>query len=413
MSSSSASKPRIALVLSGGAARGAYEAGVIKYLRDDLHKETGVAARFDILCGSSVGALNACFLAATAHKPDEQGESLVKRWTSLKIDSVLRLRTTDLMRFVRSLMGITPGPADLHRHGGLVDPEALEQIVLDSGPWSFIPRNLASGKLLALSVSCTHVASGHTVVFVQRGDGSVPAWSHDPFVHVAATRIRPQHALASAAIPILFPAVSIDGQYYCDGGLRQNTPLSPALRLGAERVLVISLRHIPTEPERTERVSLVGEAPDPPPNPYFLFGKVVNALWLDHVDYDLDRLRRTNAVLDAGVRAFGPDFAARLNGALVASGTQPLRGIREMRVQPSRDIGAMGVDYARSDAFQRRFPGIPGTLLRRMVGTDARGETDLLSYLLFDGGFAEQLIQLGLDDARAQRDELARFFDGG
>lgn len=372
-----------------------------------------MAARFDILCGSSVGALNVCLLAALAHRPDEQGEMLVKRWTSLRIDDVLRLRTTDLMRFVRSLMGMGPSPSDMHRHGGLIDPGALEQLVVDGGPWSFIPRNIASGKVMALSVSCTHVASGHTVVFVQRADGGIPAWSHDPFVHAVPAKIGPQHALASAAIPILFPAVSLDGQYYCDGGLRQNTPISPALRLGAERVLVISLRHIPTEVERSERLSLPPSVPDEPPSPYFLFGKVINALWLDHVDYDLDRLRRTNAVLEAGTQAFGKDFAATLNGTMVSQGLQPLRGIQELRVQPSRDIGAMGVAYARNEAFLSRLSGIPGTLIRRMAGNGSRGETDLLSYVLFDGGFAQQLIQLGIDDARAQRDELARFFDGG
>ncbi len=401
------------MVLSGGAARGAYEAGVIKYLRDHLHKETGVHARFDILCGSSVGALNACLLAALAHRPDEQGELIVKRWTSLKIDDVLRLRTTDLMRFVRSLMGMGPAPTDVHRHGGLIDPEALEQLVLDGGPWSFIPRNIASGKVHALSVSCTHVASGHTMVFVQRADGTVPSWSSDPFVHAVSAKIRPQHALASAAIPILFPAVSVDGQYYCDGGLRQNTPLSPALRLGADRVLVISLRHVPDEPARQERVSISPFAVDDPPNPYFLFGKVINALWLDHVDYDLDRLRRTNQILEAGRRAFGEDFESRLNTAMTSAGSPPLRGIEELRVQPSRDIGAMGVEYARSSGFEKRLTGIPGTLLRRMAGDEPSGDTDLLSYVLFDGGFAERLIALGIEDTRAMRDQLARFFDGG
>ena len=405
---------RIALVLSGGAARGAYEAGVIAYLRDGLPRETGVHARFDILCGSSVGAINACYLAASAHQPETQGAVLVERWSSLKIEDVLRLRTTDVMRFVRALTGVAADPEQMHRNGGIIDPSFMERLVLEGCPWSMIQRNLVHKRLEALAVSTTHVTSGHTVIFVQRSDGTVPPWSSDPFVHVLAAKIRPQHALASAAIPILFPAVPIEGRYYCDGGLRQNTPLSPALKLGADRVLVISLRHMPRAEDRTERISVVlPPTTDRGPSPYFMFGKVVNALWLDHVDYDLDRLRRTNAIIEAGTRAFGPEFTDTLNRSLVEAGSPPLRHISELRVSPSQDIGAMATDYANAELTTRRIGGLTGTVLRRMMNGDTPGEADLLSYLLFDGGFCKGLIELGIEDARARRDELARFFDGG
>jgi NTE family protein len=406
-------RPKIALVLSGGAARGAYEAGVIAYLREGLVRDTGVAARFDILCGSSVGAINACFLAANAHRPEAQAELLVQRWASLKIDDVLQLRTADVMKFVRSLLGVAPAPEDAHRRGGAIDPSNMERMVLEGAPWSLISRNLADGHLDALSVSTTHVTSGHTVIFVQRRDGSVPEWSHDPFVHAVAAKIRPQHALASGAIPLMFPPVSIEGQYYCDGGLRQNTPLSPALRLGADRVLVVSLRHLPdAEEARVERDSIISPARvEPLPSPYLLAGKVINALWLDHVDYDLDRMRQTNALIEAGVRAFGPGFVARLNAELLAAGRQPLREIAELRVMPSRDIGAMATEFARTEEFTKRVRGITGTVLRRMAVSDAPDESDLLSYLLFDGAYCQQLIDLGIEDARSQRDALARFFD--
>lgn len=407
-------RPRIALVLSGGAARGAYEAGVIAYLRDGLPKETGVRARFDILCGSSVGAINACFLAATMHQPDEQGAQMVERWSALQIDDVVRLRTGDVLRFVRALLGGAPRPDDAHRHGGILDPTALEHLVFHACTWSFIQRNLQAGHLQALVVSATHVSSGHTVVFVQRADGTIPEWSHDPFVHAVPARIRPQHALASAAIPVLFPAVPIEGQYYCDGGVRLNTPLSPALKLGADRVLVISLRHHPPRRDESERTSFVPHEPqDFVPSPYFLFGKVINALLLDHVDYDVDRMRRTNAVLEAGTRAFGPDFAQRLNRALGELGSPPLRRIDEIRIQPSQDIGAMAAAYARSQAFARRARGIAGNLVRRMALAASPDEADLASYLLFDGEYCRMLIELGIADARARRDELARFFDDG
>ncbi len=402
-------RPKTAIVLSGGAARGAYEAGVLAYLRDGLVRETGVQAYFDIMCGSSVGAINACVLAATAHDPVMQGSLMAGRWSALDIDDVVPLKTTDLLRFTRSMFGAAPA-GSTHRHGGMLDPTALEKVVLEGVPWTMIQRNIAEGRLDALAVSATHVASGHTVIFVERREPGLPSWGSDPFVHGFATRIRPQHALASAAIPIIFPAVSIDGQYYCDGGLRLNTPIAPAVRLGAERVLVISLRHRPPEAERP-RLSLTPPPPGHgPPSAFFLAGKVINALWLDHVDYDLDRLRRTNAVLDAGTRAFGPDFAARLNEALAAEGSAPLRTIEELRIEPSQDLGVLAADVARSAEFARKGKGIVASILQRYARSSDEDEADSLSYLLFDRTYCAPLVELGIADARANRDALARLF---
>jgi NTE family protein len=404
-----ARRPKTAIVLSGGAARGAYEAGVLAYLRDGLVRDTGVRAQIDVVCGSSVGAINACVLAATAHEPDMQGALLAGRWSALNIDDVVPLKTTDLLRFTRSMFGAAPA-GSTHRHGGMLDPTALEKVVLDGVPWTMIQRNIAEGRLDALAVSATHVSSGHTVVFVERREPGLPPWGSDPFVHGFATRIRPQHALASAAIPIVFPAVSIDGQYYCDGGLRLNTPIAPAVRLGAERVLVISLRHRPPETERP-RLSL---APPPPghgpPSAFFLAGKVINALFLDHVDYDLDRLRRTNAVLEAGERAFGPDFSHKLNDALVAQGAAPLRTIQELRIEPSQDLGVLAADVARSPEFARKTKGLVAGLLQRYARSSDEEEADAVSYLLFDSSYCAPLVELGIADARAHRDELAKLF---
>jgi NTE family protein len=415
------SRPTIGLVLSGGAARGAYEAGVIAYLREGLPAETGVHARFDVICGTSVGAINACFLAATADRPDEQGALLAASWSTLEIENVVAVTATDLARFARSLVGRAPSLAELHLRGGIINPERLERVVREQVRWSQIERNLARGHLAGLAVSATHVASGETVVFVHRRDGVLPPWSHDPWVHARASAIRPHHALASAALPLLFPAVEIDGRYYCDGGVRQNTPLSPALRLGADRVLVVSLRHRGArDPEGPgARLSL----PDAPrgdegsaesaPSPFFLLGKVLNALLLDHLDYDVARLEATNAVLDAGARAFGGGFVDGLNTALAAQGANPMRRVEALIVRPSQDLGELAARFAQTDAFASRARGLTGGLLRRLARAESRDEADLVSYLLFDGEFGRSLIELGVADARARRDDLARFFDGG
>lgn len=402
-------KPKVAIVLSGGAARGAYEAGVLSYLRDGLVRDTGVQAHFDIVCGSSVGAINACVLAATAHDPDMQGSLMAARWSTLNIDEVLPLGTTDVLRFTRSMFGAAPA-GSTHRHGGVLDPAPLEKVVLEGIPWTMIQRNIREGRIDSLAVSATHVSSGHTVIFIERREPGIPYWGNDPFVHGTATRIRPQHALASAAIPIVFPAVSIDGQYYCDGGLRLNTPIAPAVRLGADRVLVVSLRHRPPEADRP-RLSMAPAMPGHgPPSAFFLAGKVINALWLDHIDYDLDRLRRTNDVLDAGRRAFGADFGEKLNESLSREGSPPLRPIRELRIEPSQDLGVLAGEVAASAEFARRAKGLVGRALHRYAKGTEEQDADAVSYLLFDQCYCAPLVELGIADARAHQEELAKLF---
>jgi len=397
----------MALVLSGGGARGAYEAGVLRYLCEQMPHDTGVHPWFDVVCGTSVGALNACYVASTSDVLDRSTSLLWARWLELRADALLTIRPMDALRFARSMLGGQPIPVPStreigKRHGGIIDTSALERFVLHSVPWSRIRKNVESGSLHALSVSATHVASGKTVVFVDTAT-PLPPWSRDPSVMPLRAHISPWHALASASIPMLFPPIPIDGSWYVDGGLRQNTPLSPAIRLGADRVLVLSLRF------RQEH----SVNPDPPvsvsaiPSPFFLAGKALNALLIDRVDYDLDRLRQMNAIIDAGTELYGPGFVDQLNARM--PGDPPLRHVRELLVRPSQDLGALASQYARSEAFATTA-GLTASACRHLAERDAGDESDLLSYLLFDGGFGRQLLELGWEDARARRDELAALF---
>lgn len=392
-------------MLSGGGARGAYEVGVLRYLREELPRRLGYAPRLDIVCGTSVGAINAAYIAATADDPQAQAARLAAHWRSLSLPSVLQFGAGDLLRAGQLLIGraAAPAPGQIG-DGGLLNTAGLQRFVVRRVPWRAIAGNLAAGHLEALSVSCTHVTSGRTVVFVERRGGGLPPWSRDPFVRAQAATIGPHHVLASAAIPVLFPAVPVDGAFHCDGGLRQNTPLSPALRLGADRVLVISLRHLPTE--REEAAASV-EHERSYPNPWFLFGKALNALLLDHTDYDLDRLHRMNAMVDGGIRAFGERFLDELNRVLVPLRGQGVRLIRDLRIRPSQDIGVIAATHAHGRRLQSTG-GLTGRALRYLAGESR--EADLLSYLLFDGAYAADLIDLGLADARAREEELMEFF---
>jgi NTE family protein len=414
---------RTALVLGGGAARGAYEAGVLLFLREEARRQFEIETPIDIISGTSVGAINACFLAASAHDPVTGARLLAESWRSLRLEQVLTFGTVDLMRAAREMFRRVPENAQ-RRTGGLVDPRGLQDFVRRQVRWRDIQRNVESGHVGALSITATHVATGRTTVFVQQAEDGASAWARNPHYRCVPARVGLRHAMASAAIPLLFPPVSLGGELYVDGGLRQNVPLSPALRLGAARVVVVSLRHRP----ESDALSPAGvEAPqfeplediDPAelelresalPSGPFLAGKALNALMLDRVDDDLARLRRLNAVLEAGTRSYGRSFEATLNQALEPMRSAPSRYIRNIHVHPSQDVGRFAAEYARSPEFARRAKGLAGKLVRRLADSEARDQADLASYLLFDGGFADLLIEMGRRDARQMVDEWRQFF---
>lgn len=401
----------VALILAGGAARGAYEVGVVMHILTEVAKDIGRPVPFDILCGTSVGAINACTLAAHADQPVRRGELLARTWTSLRLDQVAKPSRGEFLSLVGGLLGrkrSPPGPGEVRR-GGLLDPRGIEALIRRAISPDGIRRNLESGLITAVTVSTTDVASGRTVIFLQRKDPGLPQWSRDPTVTVRPALISAEHALASAAVPLLFPAVRIDGEFYCDGGLRQNVPLSPARRLGADGLIVVNPRFIPPEPP-TEHVARVNETDYP--GPFFLFGKALNALLLDRIDADIDRLQRINLILEAGTGRYGPDFVDEINKQL--GDRRRIRGLKRLRIvhiRASQDIGSMAAAFARSPEFGKRASGVIGKLIRRISEWEGAGEADLLSYILFDGEFSARLIDLGRSDARARHAELCAFFE--
>jgi NTE family protein len=298
-----------------------------------------------------------------------------------------------------------PPPPGSFRYGGLLDTNGLERFVIRTIPWRGIERSLREGHLHAISVSATHVGTGHTVVFLSSAEPVPREWSRDPFVRHRAARIGPRHVLASAAIPMLFPAVKIGEEYFTDGGLRQNTPMSPAIRLGADRLLLVSLRHVSKEPKVIEK-----ERVEAYPKPLFLAGKALNALLLDHTEYDLQRMQRINLILEAGHASFGDRFEQMMNQELARLRGAPLRQIQAVHIRPSEDIGALAAQFVRAGRVK-----VSGTLARRLIARlsagEAAHESDLLSYLLFDGDFAADLIELGRHDAAKKENELAALFD--
>ena len=391
-------------MLSGGGARGAYEAGVLGYIWRLLGRHFCDHPAFSILCGTSVGAINTISLAASAHEPLTQGERLIGHWQGLHGNEILKFSARSVVQFGRWLIGSMfplAGKFLAIERGSLLDTRPLQSFVRSAVHWPQVQKNIEAGWVEAVSISCTELTSGRTKVFVATPRRQLPTWSRDSMVRAERCVLRPEHALASASIPLLFPAVPIGGIYHCDGGLRQNTPLSPALRLGADRVLVIGIRR-----EGEDRSPEPGEAY---PSPFYLAGKIIDAMLLDRIDYDLARLRLVNDLLETGERAFGDEFTKQVDGTVTRWRGMGYKKVKCLYIRPSRDIGALALECARSGQIEAR--GFTRRMIRRVANAESEYAADLMSYLLFDRAFVDRLIALGFEDARRQRDEILEFFD--
>jgi len=398
-----ASSP-LALVLSGGGARGAYEVGVLRYVLGELAPQLGPAALPRIFCGTSVGAINACAVAAASESIDFGVELLRERWLSLRLDDIFKLGWGDLAGLARWMFGSArpDGPRSL------LDATPLAELVRQVIPWRSLHGAVGEGRVLGVTVSATDIESGHTVVFVE-AQSQVALRSSDRALDWVPARLTPMHALASAAIPIVFPTVRVAGRLYSDGSVRQNTPLAPALRLGAGRVLVVGLRA--KAPEALPNLERQDEdVQQSYSSPIFLFGKLLDALLLDRVENDLANLRQVNAALQALQRlsplAIGHEPVAL---AMEAAGGS-LRPVRDLFIRPTVDLGKLASDVLQRPAVRGRLSGPAGYLLRRLGENATAGDpSDLLSYLLFDDEYAHDLIALGEHDARALSGDLERF----
>ena len=306
-------KPTFALVLSGGGARGAYEAGVVYYLRTQLPKEIAQKPLFKIYSGTSVGAINSAHLASTAADPLFQGARLRKLWQDLTADDIYLADKRALSGFlVRSGFFMATNFFGLQRLLEKWDPQASFPFrsVLDTSPFitymrrniafSQIHRNVQQRLLDAVTVSSSHLHTGRLALFIEKHPDVVySAGGGNPIF----CSLSPRHVLASASIPIIFPMIRINRRYYGDGGMRQNTPMSPAIHLGADRLLVISLRTKKVTPAPQQPYGRLDETE---PRLSNILGHLLNTVFLDKLDYDLDQMRRINYLIQDYEEEFGP-----------------------------------------------------------------------------------------------------------
>ena len=374
-----------AIVLSGGGARAAYQVGVIKYIADAFPQ-----TNFSIMAGVSAGAINIGQLANNTESFRSAAEELVVNWKDLHIDNVFTPEST--LNFFRKLLMNGSGRSSEERitnsmahQRGLADTTPLRAYltehlgVSESGILEGLSENIDKDRLKAVAFITTNYSTGQTTTFVDGSD--VSDWVRPNRIGVKTT-LTLDHIMASAALPLIFPAVQINGAWYGDGGIRLTSPLSPPINMGADRIFVISTRYSRTVDE-ANRPSIHGYPPAAQ-----IIGILMNAIFLDVLDRDALRLERINELIKH----------------VPLDRRRDLRPIKLLMIRPSRDIGQLAKD------IKPQFSGAL-KLFTSGIGSDETESPDWLSMLLFQRDYVERLIEIGYEDGASHHDKIAIFFD--
>ena len=386
------------IVLGGGGARGAYEAGVIAGITEVLAAADpgkNPKSLFDVVCGTSVGAINAAWVAAHADAEDHDAQGLLRHWRTLELGKHLRLDPI-------GMLAGRPDPLNPDRKTtgrAILNARALETLVEEGIPWRRLRSNIESQRIKGLVVTALHVATGTTTLFTDLAPGVEYPASKARRRKAVRDTIRADHVLASAAIPLIFPSRRIGTGYYADGGVRFNTPMAPALRLGVDRLVVIPLL---SEPE--ERPVMAEEAY---PGPIFLAGKVLDALLLDPIGYDLQVLERFNKLLERLDEFLSTTERSEFDQVLTNARGTPYRRVETLVFRPTEDLGRLAREHAASLGGR----GIRGRIIAKMADMGGTFDADFLSFILFDADYAHMLVERGRADVRARADEVRAFFD--
>jgi NTE family protein len=362
------------LILSGGGARAAYQVGVMRAAME-IHGRDELP--FDVICGTSAGAINAAFIAANAHRPREGLEALYRTWRGISPGDVYDPRWRAVLG---SLARIAMAPLRRGERAAprsLLDSEPLRGMLGNWLDFEAVRRNLSRGALQSLCITAMDYATGTSVAFYE--GGGVPAWDRI-YRRGQPARIGPEHVMAYAAIPILFPAQRIGDAYYGDGALRQLHPISPALKLGASRLFVIgvSTRRVDAPEMLDRRRPTIGQ----------MAGHMLNREFIDNLEADILLAERINALTDA-VGSRGQE-----------AGTQH---IETLVITPSQPFNAIAAAYMQAQPRSMR-------LLFRLLGAGPQGAgASFASYLMFDGNFCARLMDLGYADTLRERDRVEAF----
>lgn len=367
---------KTALVLSGGGARGAYQAGVLKGLAEILPEKK--SSPFKILSGVSAGAINTAKLACDLDSFSNAVEKLNYLWSQITPDQVFKTDFLSLNKF--SLAMFRGGTKNID---SLLDTAPLEQLIKSHCDFSKIKSNLDQNKLESLIITANNYTNGGAVSFVQSSAANLN-WK-DSRRSARLAEISEKHILASSAIPLLFPPVQVDSNYYGDGCVRNNTPCSPSIRLGADKLFVIGVR----TQMNSENMKAETGLPNTNPSLIRIINTLLNAVLLDSVEQDVHRIQRIN------------QFAGELKEN--HSAHVDFKKIPAICISPSQDIGQMAREHA------HHLPRIIRLTLSTFGSLDEASE--IISYLLFDPHFCRKLIDMGYNDAMSSKKSIQDFFN--
>lgn len=372
--------PKIALILSGGGARAAYQVGALRAIAKMLPEQR--TTPFPIICGTSAGAINAAAIATHADRFRTGVCRLEYMWKNLSVHDIYRADSYHIFRSaLHWMVSFLLGGLGKHNPRSLLDNAPLGEMLNRLLRFDNMQHCIDSGILEALSVTVSGYGSGQSVSFFQ-GQSYLQPWVRASRVGARA-ELTVQHLLASSAIPFVFAPVPLNREYFCDGTIRQSAPLSPAVHLGAEKILVVGVS--PRRDDLPERATMMR-----PPTLAQVAGHILNSIFLDSMEVDLERMQRINQTL----KAFSPE--QRANGGI------PLRHVDVLTIYPSQDLEKLALHHVRHFPWAMRFVlgGLGG--LRRKGGA-------LASYLLFDKTYTRELIRLGYQDAMAMRPAIMEF----
>jgi NTE family protein len=370
-------RPTVGLVLTGGGARSAYQVGVLLALAELMPRSRNP---FPVIVGTSAGAVAAGVLAAEAHQWRRAVAGLESVWANFRSDQVFHVDTRHMLRAgAHWVLSLISGGLVLSPPKSILDNTPLRELLGVHVDCAGIRRSIARGHLRGFALCATSYSSGQSVSFFE-GLDSLPDWSRVQRIG-CRTLLTLDHLMASAAIPLLFPPIKIGDDYFGDGAMRQLHPLSPAIHLGADRLLIVGVR--------ARRAAGVTVSHRPlMPTPGEIFGYMLDTLFTDQIYGDLEQLERINDLVHVAPQA--------------AHGE---RAIETLMLAPSVDPREIAARHAGEMPRGLRA-------LLRVIGGRAESGSQLASYLMFESGYTRALIELGYHDALQARAALLAFMSG-
>ncbi|WP_413575824.1 patatin-like phospholipase family protein [Bdellovibrio sp. HCB290] len=369
------------LVLSGGGARGAYQAGVLVAVYE-IAQASGVPLKLDFLSGVSAGAINASSLASNAHDYKYATESLARLWSEVHFDQVFSTDSLTMGKIgiqwlkeisLGGITGTTPGR-------GLLDTTPLRGLISRNMNYEQVQENINAGHLEALCITSIDYAKSATTTFVQ-SNNTLSSWDKGR-KRSEFSPINTEHIMASSAIPLLFPPIKVNERFFGDGAVRNHAPCSPTIYLGAEKLMVIGVRL-----QSSTAYDLHAENTDTAPSLARVINTILNGVLLDAVEQDVEKLRRLNEY----ATAITPEQQRKVS----------LRPLDYLFISPSEDIGEMAVQKA------AKLPRVIRYLMKGLGSLQDASE--IISYLMFDPSFCSDLIEIGRKDGYAQKEEIIKF----